>query len=189
MIQNPALWQQFGQYLEIIEIGFTYWLPACREPALTQKVSQRLHPPGTSFTITTRHFSLRYVPHVTSCARSCFAIVVDSLLLEGACTGTTTPGSRPATTTHDVCNYRRFERCSKGRCPFGFIVKRHNKLCHKHHVPPLSRHTVAEHRLVTKPIGKQERNNTPIKNTKTSNTKKLEELPRLPPLRHRHTRY
>jgi len=34
----------WGSFLRFIETGFRNWLAACREPALTQKVSLRLKP-------------------------------------------------------------------------------------------------------------------------------------------------
>jgi len=57
----------WGSFLRFIENGFRNWLAACREPALTQKVSLRLKP-YWSFTITTHHFFSPYVLFVSSCA-------------------------------------------------------------------------------------------------------------------------
>jgi len=59
-----GIWDSF---LRFIETGFRNWLAACREPALTQKVSLRLKP-YWSFTINTHHFCSPYVLLVSSCA-------------------------------------------------------------------------------------------------------------------------
>ena len=79
------------------------------------------------------------------------------------CTDTTTPRSQPTTTstydatttTHDHAyargNMKRFQNAQR-KDPLAFYI------LHKRYITsPLSHHTVAEHRLTTKPRGKQGR--------------------------------